>query len=465
MHDKTFFFAATDFLRGKQGLSRYASVPTVAERQGNLADLCQTGFTNGICNPALAGSSLSAIQIYDPLTQQPFLNNQIPTSSISQTSLNILNAYPLPNVISGPGNYLGHPVQTGNNSQGSYRLDHHFSQVDLLTFRYSFGDINAFEPFPEGSNNLNGYGDYLQDFLQNFTGQYQRVFHNNIVNNFLVGFNRFTRDLLPQNYNVDVGKLWGVSWLDLPSDQWGYPGINVNGYASAGDNFSLPIRRHTNTYQIADYVSWARGVHTLRFGGEVRELQLNGTLDLLTRGSLNFTGALSGSGISDLLLGYPTYTIQSQANNPLTLRSQEYNLYFQDDWRLRPDLTLNLGLRWEYNTPAYDPTNRMSTLDLKTGQIVRLGTNGISWFRGQPGLQQFRTARRVGLDSTARHGDSRGLRNFLRLRNVHREFRPVFQSTGIQPVRVLSVGQRSADCRQSVSNGQRNYAPALAQHA
>ena len=378
IHGKTYFFAATDFLRGKQGLSRYASVPTVTERQGDLSGLCQTGFTNGLCNPAPPGSSLSAVQIFDPLTQQPFRGNQIPFASITPLVQNVLNMYPQPNVTSGPGNYLGHPMQTDNNSQGSYRVDHRLTPWDELNFRYSFGIVDSFEPFPEGSNNLNGYGDYVKDHLQNATVQYRRIVSSHFINSVLLGFNRFSRDLLPQNYKVDVGKLWGINWLSVPPQQFGYPGLNVNGFSSAGDNFALPILRHTNTYQIADNVSWERGSHLFHLGGEVRELQLNGQLDLLTRGSLNFTGALSGSGISDLLLGYPTFTIQAVADNPLTLRSQAYNLYFQDDWRIRPGLTLNLGLRYEYEAPAYDPTHRMSTLDLKTGKIVALGQNGIS---------------------------------------------------------------------------------------
>lgn len=397
IHGKTYFFAATDFLRGKQGLSRYASVPTMAERGGNLADLCQTGFTNGLCNPAPPGSNLSAVQIHAPLTGQPYQNNLIPPDKISALVENIVNMYPQPNVTSGPGNYLGHPVQTDNNSQGSLRIDHQLSAVDQLNFRYSFGIVDSFEPFPEGSNNLNGYGDYVRDHLQNGTAQYRRILSSHVINNVLLGFNRFSRDLLPQNYKVDVGKLWGVNWLNLPPAQFGYPRINIDGYSTAGDNFGLPILRHTNTYQVGDTISWERGAHLLHFGGEFRELQLNGQLDLLTRGSLFFNtfGSLSGSGISDLLFGYPSFGIQAVANNPLTLRSQAYNLYAQDDWRILPRLTLNLGVRYEYEVPTYDPTTRMSTLDLKTQQIVILGKNGYSRSGIQSNLNNF--APRIGL--------------------------------------------------------------------
>jgi outer membrane receptor protein involved in Fe transport len=377
VHGKTYFFAATDFLRGKQGLSRYATVPTLLERGGDLSALCQTGFTNGLCNPAPPGSNLSAVQVRDP-AGNAFLGDIIPATSITPLVQNVLKMFPNPNATSGPGNYLGHPVQTDNNSQGSYRVDHRLSPVDDLTFRYSFGIVDSFEPFPEGSNNLNGYGDYVKDHLQNALAQYQRVLNNHVINSLRVAFNRFSRNLLPQNYNVNVGQLWGVNWLNVPPEQHGFPGLNVQGFSGAGDNFGLPILRHANTYQVADNVSWDRGAHVFNLGGEFRELQLNGALDLLTRGTLSFSGFITGSGISDLLLGYPSFTLQSVANNPLTLRSQAYNLYLQDDWRVSSNLTLNLGLRYEYNVPAYDPTNRMSTLDFQTGQVVRLGTNGIS---------------------------------------------------------------------------------------
>lgn len=378
IHDKTFFFVATDFLRRREGQSELATVPTLEERSGNLSSLCQTGFTNGVCNPAPQGSNLSAVQIYDPLTGNPFSRNIIPQDRISSVATNIVKLYPKPNRSGSGPNFVGSPVLSENDTQGTFRVDHHLSSSGALNFRYSFGSIDLFEPYLGGAITVPGFGDFVNDHIQNAAVQYQQYLGSRAANSFRLAYNRFSRNLLPQNHSVDVGKLWNVNWLGVPPIAFGYPALNVTGFSSLGDNFGLPIVRTTNTLQLGDTLTLERGPHVLKLGGEVRALQLNGILDLLNRGSLSFFGALSGSGLSDLLLGFPNLGIQVQANNPLAMRSKSFDAFFEDDWRFSRNLTLNLGIRYEFNSPPFDAHNGMSTLDLTTGQVVRAGTNGLS---------------------------------------------------------------------------------------
>jgi hypothetical protein len=103
----------------------------------------------------------------------------------------------------------------------------------------------------------------------------------------------------------------------------------------------------------------------------------------------------SGSGISDLLLGLPAIATQAQANSPIVLRSMAYAGYFQDNWKLRRNLALDLGLRYEYVSPAVDPSDGMSELDLQTMQVVPVGTNGISRSGYRPAGHDF--APRIGV--------------------------------------------------------------------
>jgi hypothetical protein len=394
IREKTFFFVATDFLRNREGQSQLATVPTLDERGGNLAALCQTGFTNSVCNPAPPNSNVSAVQISDPFTGTPFPGNIIPTNRISPIAQDILNLYPKPNR-SGAGNFLGNPALTENDTQGTYRVDHHLSPSRTLNFRYSFGAINLFEPYLGGTDTVPGFGDYVTDRIQNGTIQYQQSIGSRATNSLRFGYNRFSREILPQNYKVDVGKLLKVTWLNVPPISFGYPGLNVTGFSSLGDSFSLPIVRTTNTFQVGDSLSLDRGPHLLKLGGEIRALQLNGILDLLNRGSLSFFGGISGSGISDLLLGFPNLGIQVQANNPLAMRTKSFNTYLEDGWRVSRSLSLNLGIRYEYNTPAIDPHNGMSTLNFQTGQVVQVGTNGVSRSGTSPDGNNF--APRVGI--------------------------------------------------------------------
>jgi len=295
-------------------------------------------------------------------------------------------------------NYLGQPVEPDNHVENTFRGDHQLSQKDELTLRYTMGIVNIFQPYPESvgqGNAVPGFGQYLDDHTHNAMAREQHTFGANATNSLLFAYNRFSRDFLPQNYQTNVGTLWGVNWLNLPSRDDGYPTINVTGFSQVGDNGSFPNLRHTNTYQIADTVTVIHGKNTFKFGVDLRKLQLNGHLDELVRGSLTFSGALSGSSLGDLLLGYPSFGLQAVANNPIRLRSMSSDFFIQDEWRLRQNLVLSLGGRYEFNSPATDPRNAMSELDLQTGQLVPVGTNGVTNSGFNPDYKNF--APRVGI--------------------------------------------------------------------
>jgi len=406
VHNNTFFFASTDWFRDREGLSQQSTIPTEAEDGGNLSALCQPGFdANGLCKPPTQPGQ-SAVQIYNPMTGQPFQGNLIPSGDISSVAKSILKMFPA------PGNssiFDSSPVQRENDGFGTYRIDRRLSAVDDLTARYSFTTVDLLEPWGGSSNGLAsanvapGFGDYVKDDIQNVMLQYRRVFSSRIVNTVSAAYDRFSRDILPQNYNVNVGQLWNVTWLNVPASGYGFPSVAVQGLSGAGDNTTYPIYRHTNTYQIGDQLAIDHGSHLFRIGGEVRELQLNGSLSLFTRGSLSFsggatgapqgqscpTGLTCGAGIADLLLGDVSFGLQSQSAVSINMRSQAYAAYFQDDWRISRNLTLNLGMRYEYLRPPVSPDNQMYTLDSQTGQLVQVGTNGISRSGTRPDRDNF----------------------------------------------------------------------------
>ena len=206
-----------------------------------------------------------------------------------------------------------------------------------------------------------------------------------------------------------------------------------------GDVASLPIDRADNTYQLVDNFSLVRGVHTLKAGAEVRVLQLNGYVEVYSRGQMNFNGALTGSGIGDLLVGLPTLDIQSKYTGPQTLRSKSLSGYFQDDWKVTRKLTLNPGLRYEYDSPATDPTNRMATFDFKTGTVEQVGTNGLSRSGTLVRTRRLRATSRICLVSNEKYCCTRRLRHIFRQRHVRGEFVAVLQSAVLLHIRVLPL--------------------------
>lgn len=353
--DRTFFFANFDGLREHDGLTSLALVPTAAERAGNLSAI--------------------GTPILDPFTRQPFPGNVIPASRISPVALQALKLFP---ATSDPaGNFLAQPVQTETFSQYNGRLDHSLSAAAQLTLRYSFGGQRLFDPYVNGQATVPGFGNDVTNTGHNAMVNYTHTISPRTIQSLRLGFGRTFRDVLTQNHALDVGKLWGVDWLNFNPRDFGYPLLKIGGFSPIGDSTGSPISRHVTNYQILESVSLLRGNHNIKIGGDLRNERLVGFLDFFARGQLSFSGAISGSGISDLLLGYPSFGLQATFDNRQALRSLASSFYAQDDWKIRPNLTLNLGLRYELQTPPTDPSNRMSILDPATGRIVNVGTPGV----------------------------------------------------------------------------------------
>jgi hypothetical protein len=373
--NRTFFFANWDGYRERRGIPRLGTVPGEPERRGDLS--------------SLSGTPL------DPFTRQPFPGKQIPASRIHPVARPVLALFPLPNRGLGAGNLLSQPILDGDQRQWNTRLDHRLSTRGQLTLRYSQGAADIFEPFAQDITNVPGFGDTVRDRGHNALAQHTYTVSPRLLNAFTFGINRVERRVLPENIDKDVNRLWGVTWLPAKPISFGYPAMNIAGYSSLGDATAFPIDRTASTYQFTNTVSLTLGRHVWKFGAELRRISHQGINDLLTRGSLTFSGAVSGTGLSDALLGLPALGIQAQADNAQSLRSTAWNFFAQDDWRLSRRLTLSLGLRYEYNTPATDPNDRMSLLSLSTGRLTRAGAEGATRSGYRPDRNNL--APRVGL--------------------------------------------------------------------
>ena len=141
--DRTFFYVNFEGLRELQGQTQLGTVPTAAVRTGDL-------------------SSLGTV-VSDPYSGNPFPGNVVPPSEISPHARQVLALFPLPNLPGAGGNYQSSPVATGNQNQGSGRIDHRLSGSAELTFRYTYGREDLFEPFAENQVELPGFGDYVYD--------------------------------------------------------------------------------------------------------------------------------------------------------------------------------------------------------------------------------------------------------------------------------------------------------------
>ena len=394
--DRTFFFLSYEGLRSLEQTASLTNVLTAAERNGDFSAL------------------LPGIQLKSPYTGAPYKNNQIPVDKVAQ---NIANSYiPLPNTNQNGENYSG--FTSGNESVNQYigRLDHKFNNNNQMFLHYAFADRN----FPFAS--INPYFTFVGSFPLNHAAfQYVHTFSANLVNELRLGVDyehikqtstrtgtSFTAASIGINGFVMSN---GAPW---PPSEEGFPVISISGLISIGDGTAASNLDASGTQQFVDNVTWTRGRHTLIFGTDIRHKQDNGTTDNTPWGSLSFTGAETGNAYADYMLGIPASLITPEGVPLSAARQWQDAVYVQDNWKATPNLTFNLGLRWEISTPPHDLVGRSRTLNFSTPvptienlptplwkishkdfgprvglayslphQVVVRSAFGISWYEGQ----------------------------------------------------------------------------------
>jgi hypothetical protein len=301
----------------------------------------------------------------------------IPRNRLDPIALNIAALYPLPNR-SVPGqNYVASPTQTDRNDHFDVRLDQTLGKSSELTFRYSFGDRDFFEPFgaPGHSASVPGYGNLVPRRSQNVMLGETHIFSPHWLNEFHLGFDRVSLQLNQQNQHNNLNQSVGLPTISNSRDA-GLTEIVVTGFSTLGDELNNPQRNTSNIYQLTDTASWARGTHLFKLGLDIRRLQQNAFADVESRGLIEFVG-FTGNALAEMLQDAVSVSAIARLDNPQHLRTQSYDWFVQDTWRVRSSLTLTLGARYEYNTPAVDPRDRATIYDPAAHSIVPVGKNGI----------------------------------------------------------------------------------------
>jgi hypothetical protein len=380
--NKWFFFAGWNGNRGSTPYDAFSTVPTLAERSG---DFSAATYKDG-----------SPVQIFNPATGQQFqLNGQpnvIDPSLINASAKALLAYIPLPNLNSPTQNF--HYVTSGSSSSDSVnlRLIHNFGAGGGPNFgpfgggggrRRAQNNINfgmnwtrssttLVNPFPS----LNG-GNSLQGLNASAGWTYGK---GRATNSFRVNYNHnhvATTNLYSNVLNVagDAG-IGGVS--TNPFD-WGLPGISFTTFAGLTD--PTPRRELDQTFTFSDTVSWSRGKHNWRFGGDYRRILQSFRSAKNAEGSFVFTGFATsqfaggsftaapdtGYDFADFLLGLPQQSTLQSGTTAYNFRANSFDLFAQDDFRFRPSLSFNLGLRYEYNGPYTESQNQIANLDVASG--------------------------------------------------------------------------------------------------
>ncbi|MDZ4799816.1 MAG: TonB-dependent receptor [Bryobacteraceae bacterium] len=364
--NKTFFVYGFEMLT-RPGIERgnsFYTVPTPKQRQGDFSELLALGPSYQIYDPATIQPAAGG-----RFSRQPFPGNIIPANRLDKTAVALMNYWPLPNTngtADGRNNFTRLPQSYNEFHSNTGKVDHNFSDKHRVFLRYN----QTWQIFTSGQifdNTATGQDRFRWNYGTGFDDVY--VFSASLLNNFRYGFTRFDQTTSPLSQGFDMTGAGFASSLmaSIPEQARVFPQIQTAGIQTLGTNF--PNAGVTNNHVFADDVTWTRSNHTIRFGGEFRiyrEHNYNFNLgspqivfgNTYTRGPLdNSPVAPIGQGFASYLLGIPTDG-SLNVNASSAEQSTTLAFFIQDDWRISPKVSVNVGLRYDYDSPITERFNR-----------------------------------------------------------------------------------------------------------
>jgi hypothetical protein len=395
--NRTFIFGDYEGSRLRESTPFISTVPTDAERAGNFTDRL-TGQTFSPCATPTVNDTFDTGTIFDPASTHDYTcadgavvslrnpitsggqANIIPAASIDAVGQNVANFYPHANLLGLTNNYLANQNHVNNQDSFDVRLDHRFRDRDQIFTSYSFGDVRSRRPGPLGP--AFGGSDCCPS-VSNSRAQhlglgYTHTFSPQLLNDLHGGYFRYAVNALPFNFGSTVASdQLGIPNANRSTDpnSTGLTNIDIAGFTPLGDSEFLPEHVFENIFQIADTVTWVRGRHSLKFGIDFRRQQRNFYQVTAPRGFFDFGGvytndlttANGGNGLADLLFGIADVNHQDFLLGLYPTRYWDLAGFVQDDFRVRPNLTINLGLRYNIFSPA---NGRVGNFDLNRAIVV-----------------------------------------------------------------------------------------------
>ncbi len=404
LHHKLFMFGDYQGIRfvEPEGES-YQTVPTPLMRTGNFSELITYyqanpgGYSSE--NPSVPYGPVTGCDttpatpgtIYNPSTCEPYpltnvngvmTPNVIPSSNLSPVALNYLNAFPQPNNTnpSISSNYFTDPQETEKFNDFDVRLDYKPTAKDQFFARYSYGQdiLNKSSLFPNlpagygsGTNPVHPRGEAVG---------YTRILTPNLVNDFRYGHVYQLYGYVPPMEGTPVSADLGILNANRNPLLGGGAAINGGWMAYTGDGGPYLVPQSLN--QFVDQVTWTKGHNTLLLGTSIERRQVSFFQGNNAKGYFDYSGAqFTGFSVSDMMVGYVDDYSIGVASSFFVTKNWQTGYYAQDDWRVTPRLTLNLGLRYDLYTFPYTQHNYQSNFDLNPNspgylQLVLPGTDG-----------------------------------------------------------------------------------------
>jgi Carboxypeptidase regulatory-like domain len=367
--DKTSFFFHYNLQRSKSPFDSFSTVPTLAERAGDFSGaVIRAGPLAGtvplIYNPASG----------PPGQRSPFPNNQVPTAMFSPAAIGLLKYIPPPNL---PGSVQNFHLQESlplNTDRLMGRVGYQASARDSISVMYFLQT--------DRSESVSNYPDFTSTrsiLGQDLNANETHTFSPHSINTLMLNFNRQRSSLLnPFAYKQDIAGNLGITGISQNPRDWGVPEISFTNFGGLND--AIPSLTRNQTFRAVETLLWIHGKHNLHLGGEIRRVEVNPLSDPDARGTFTFTGfttsdftasgqPVNGTGydFADFLLGLPQATSVRYGTAANYLRSWVFAGFVEDDWRFKPRLTFNFGLRYENFRPFVEKYGHLSDLALGGG--------------------------------------------------------------------------------------------------
>ncbi len=353
LRNKLFLMSNYEGYKDRKQFQNIYTVPSVAMRGGDFSSVPVPLLDPTQCT--VSGTGAAAVR-----NCAAFPGNRIPTNRIDPISLKLLEFYPEPNGAGTVNNYVSQQNRVINKDQFTQRVDFVQSSNSTWMGRYSYGTEDEVSP----ALKLNGT-KLLNHVHQVMVGN-TRTLSPTVVNEFRLGYNSFYntfgRELA---FERDVTGELGIPGMGpLPESAWGIPNIGLGqGYSGFGDNTEGPYTNDNSVLEVIDNVSWIKGRHSFKVGGSIRFDEFNQVGNQFPRGGFQFNGnataptgstPATGTAFADFLLGYQRLSELSTGLAQIAFRATSQTYYFTDTWRMRDNMTLDLGLRYEYTPPWLD---------------------------------------------------------------------------------------------------------------
>ena len=363
--DRTFFFGYYEGFRNTQGITTSATVPTQAERDGDFS-----GMAGPLLNIAAGGV--------------PFQGNRLPAGAINPVARNVLALYPLGNV--SPSIYRETLISQNEYDQAGARIDLALSNRDQLFGRYSYSGGNNNNPVSVRGSDAPGFPTRDDFGTHSLTVSGTRILSPALTNTVRANYLRH-KFFFDQRLNRTPPSALGFGYEPVHEIGQGPPFFNISGYTPIGGAITGPRNTTQNTFELQDSVTWARGAHLFKFGGEYGRTSIDMFQGIAPNAFFVFSSTFpTNHVVANVLLGAPVVFYQGFGDFSREVLAQGTGLYAQDEWRVADTVTLNVGLRYERINPLTEAEDRLNAFVPGVQSVVRPDAPRGLLFPGDPGV-------------------------------------------------------------------------------